>query len=158
MKKTLVITALASVIGLTGFYQASAYKGSGGMRGCGCNEPAMGMQVSAQMDEATKAKFDVFYQDTQNLRKSIAVKRAQKRALMNSEEPDIRKVGELTGELFDLRVSMRTKAEAAGLGDIIGKKRSCGKHDSPGFHHGSKEMTKGKCVSGAGGQVTGANQ
>ena len=149
MKKTLVITALATVIGLTGLYQASAYKGYGDMKGGGCNGSAMGMQMPAQIDEATKAKLDVFLQDTQNLRKSIVVKRAQKRALMNSEEPDIKRVGELTGELFDLRVSMRTKAEAAGLGDIIGKKRGCGKCESPGAHHGRKGMMKGKNASGA---------
>ncbi len=155
MKKTLVITALATVIGLTGLYQASAYKGYGDMKGGGCNGSAMGMQMPAQIDEATKAKLDVFFQDTQNLRKSIVVKRAQKRALMNSEEPDIKRVGELTGELFDLHVSMRTKAEAAGLGDIIGQRCGYGKCDGPSSHHGRRGMMGGQGMPG--GQVPAVN-
>ncbi|HIP82627.1 MAG TPA: hypothetical protein EYH19_03475 [Desulfocapsa sulfexigens] len=156
MKKVLAITALVSIIGLTGFYQASAYRGHGGMRGHnGCNGQAMGMQVPAQMDEATKTKFDVFFKDTQDLRKSIVVKSAQKRALMNSKEPNIEKVSELAGELFDLRVSMRAKAEAAGLGDVIGQRRGCGNCDGPGFHHGRKGMVRGKGMQG--GQVPAVN-
>jgi hypothetical protein len=145
MKKALAITALVTVIGLTGLSQASAYMGQGGMRGHGgCNGSAIGMRAPTNMDEETKAKFNVFFQDTQELRKSIAVKRAQKRALMRTSEPNIEKVGELAGELFDLRSSMRTKAEAAGLGDIIGKQRGCGNCDGQGSRQGRRSMMKGK--------------
>ncbi len=148
MKKVLAITALVSIIGLTGLYQASAYMGMGpgDMRGRGgCNGQAMGMHhATSQMDEATKAKFDVFFKDTQELRKSIVVKRAEKRALMLNEEPDAKKVGEVTGELFDLRSSMHAKAEEAGLGDYIGMGRDCRQNAGPGSHHGRKGMVKGK--------------
>ena len=123
MKKTIMVTALVSIIGLTGLYQASAYMG---MRGdSGCNGSPLGMAATAQMDEATKAKFDVFFKDTLELRKEIVVKRAEKKALMHAEEPDAKKVGKIAGELFDLRNSMRTKAEAAGLGDYIGMRGGC---------------------------------
>jgi Spy/CpxP family protein refolding chaperone len=148
MKKAIAITAMASIIGLTGFYQASAYKGMGhgdmGDRG-GCNGQAMMMHYkTSQMDEATKEKFDAFFKDTQQIRKSIVVKRAEKRALMMSETPDSKKVGALAGELFDLRMSMHAKAEAAGLPDAMGMDRDCGQNDGRGSHHGRKGMMKGK--------------
>ena len=148
MKKAIAITALVSIIGLTGLYQASAYMGMGpgDMRSRGgCNGQAMGMHhATAQMDEATKAKFDVFFKDTQDLRKSIVIKHAEKRALMLNEEPDAKKVGKLAGELFDLRSSMHAKAKEAGLGDVMGMGRDCGQNDGQGYHHGRKGMMKGK--------------
>ncbi len=122
MKKAITITALVAIIGFTGVYQASAYMGHGG-----CNGSEMGMRGNAELDDATKAKLEAFFVDTQGLRKNMAMKRAEKRALMNNDEPDAKKVGELTGELFDLRSTMHAKAQAAGLGDVIGKGRGCGK-------------------------------
>ena len=158
MKKALAITALVSIIGLTGLYQASARMGMGhvDMRsGGGCNGQAMGMHhATAQMDEATKEKFDVFFKDTQELRKSIVVKRAEKRALMLNEEPDAKKVGEVAGELFDLRTSMHAKAEEAGLSDYIGKGRDCRK-DYASRHHGRSGKGMGKGMNRA--QVPAAN-
>ena len=159
MKKALAITALVSIIGLTGIYQASAYMGMGpgDMRSRGgCNGQAMGMHhATAQMDEATKVKFDAFFKDTQELRKSIVVKRAEKRALMLNDEPDAKKVGEVTGELFDLRTSMLAKAEEAGLGDYIGKGRDCRQNNASGYHHGRSGKVKGKGMNKA--QVPAAN-
>lgn len=139
MKKIIAVTALVSIIGLTGLYQASAYMGMRG-EGC-CNGPYSGMAaVTAQMDEATKAKFNAFFKDTQQLRKEIVMKSAEKRAHMRSEEPDAEKVGELAGELFDLRIAMHAKAEAAGLGEYIGMRGGCGKNGGRQFYHGRKGM------------------
>jgi len=158
MKKILAITAVASVIGLTGFYQASAYMGMGqgemGGKG-GCSGHAMRMHhATADMDEATKAKFDTFFKETQDLRKSIVVKRAEKNALMKNEKPDAKKVGELAGELFDLRMSMHAKAEAAGLHDVMGMGRDCNQKDGSEFHHGRKGMMKGKGMNKGQGPAT----
>ena len=146
MKKVIAITALVTIVGLTGFTQAFAYMGhgGGGMRGPGgCNGAGIGMNVPSQMDEATKAKFDVFFKDTQDLRKQMVVKRAEKRALMQSEEPDVKKVGQLAGELFDLRTSMHAQAEAAGLGDAIGNRNRCAQNYGPGNHHKGRAMNNG---------------
>ena len=140
MKKTIMVTALVSIIGLTGMYQASAYMGMKGDRGCSGH--SLGMPAISEMDEATKAKFDVFFKDTQELRKEIVVKRAEKKALMRAEEPDAEKVGKIAGELFDLRNSMRTKAEAAGLGDYIGMRGGCREKCGQKSHHGRKGMMK----------------
>jgi zinc resistance-associated protein len=142
MKKTIVATALVLIVGLTGLYQAAAYMSMGGEGGCRGHHT--GMAGTAQMDEATKAKYKAFLKDTQELRKKIAVKRAEKRALMRSENPDVEKVGEVTGELFDLRTSMSEKAEAAGLSDYIGMRGGWGKKSGSEFHHGQKGMMKGQ--------------
>lgn len=146
MKKAIAITVLASVIGLTGLYQASAYMGQGGMKGKGgCPGQGNGYRATAQMDDATKVKFEAFFKDTQELRKNIAVKRAEKRAMMRNEEPDAKKIGAITGELFDLRASMQAKAEAAGLKDVIGQGRGCRGGDASGaFNCGRQGKNKAK--------------
>ncbi len=145
MKKVLAITALATVIGLTGLYQASAYMGYGGMMGGqgNYNCPKTGMQANAPMDAETQAKYAKFFEETQELRKQIVVKRSEKRALMNAENPDPAAVGKAAGELFDLHNAMRTKADAAGLQGLGGM--GCGACDGngPGSHHGRRGMKGG---------------
>ncbi len=140
MKKIITIAALATVIGLTGFYSASASMGQGGMGG-----PGMGMHhMVAGMDDATKVKFKAFLQDTEDTRRSIAIKHAEKRALMASENPDAGKIGVITGELFDLRKTMHAKAEAAGLEGVIGKGQGCGNLDNKGSNRCGKGMKGGQ--------------
>lgn len=149
MKKAIAVTALVTIIGLTGMYQASANCGHAGMRGNGdVNCPGGRMSATAQMDEATKVKFEAFLKDTQALRKDIAVKRAEKRALMHSDNPDAAAVGKLAGELFDLRASMHVKAEEAGLSDVIGRGPGFRDCDGPSYHHGPKGMMKGHGMKG----------
>ncbi len=147
MKKAIAITLLASVIGLTGMYQATANCGSGGMKGAGGCPGAM-MQARAEMDEATKAKFDTFFTDNQAVRKEMQMKQAEKRALMHSENPDAEKVARLTGELFDLRTTMHAKAKEAGLEKYIGMGQRCGNSDRQSYHHGRKGMMKGQGMMG----------
>ena len=139
MKKVFAITALASVIGLTGLYSALAYPGAGGMGGHGGCGAAM-QQKMAGMDDATKAKFKTFMQETQELRRSMAVKSAEKSALMAAENPNPAEIGKITGELFDLRSSMHAKAEAAGLADVMGRGPGCAGPGGQGLHHGRKAM------------------
>ncbi len=139
MKKIISIAALASVIGLTGLYSVMAYPGAGGMGGHeGC---AGGMQQKiAGMDDATKAKFKTFIQETQDLRRSMAVKSAERSALMAAETPDSREIGKITGELFDLRAAMYAKAEAAGIAEFLGKGPGCAMYGHQGGHHNRKAM------------------
>jgi len=144
MKKALAITTMAAIIGLTGMYQASANRGYGMMGGGGEGCQGAGMYAAtARMDEATKAKFDTFFNDTQALRKQMVVKQAEKRAYMLSDNPDPAAIGKLAGELFDLRASMRAKAKAAGLDDFVGRRHGMQNCDGSGSHHGGMGMMKG---------------
>ena len=48
------------------------------------------------------------------------MKRAEKQALMQSDKPDPQAVAKVTGELFDLRITMQEKADQAGVGQYVG--------------------------------------
>lgn len=143
MRRVLAVTALVTIIGVTGFYQASAYWGQG-MMGCGTVDcPQNRGRLTAPMDTETQAKFDKFFSETQDLRKQIAVQRAVKRALMRAETPDPGAVGKATGELFDLHNTMRLKAEEAGLQGFSGMGRCGGMCDGPGYSNGRRGMRCG---------------
>ena len=53
----------------------------------------------------------------------MAMKRAEKKALMRSDNPDAQAVARVTGEMFDLRVTMQEKAEEAGVAQYVGPGR-----------------------------------
>jgi zinc resistance-associated protein len=106
MKKALLAVVLASAVGIIGAQQVLAK--SPGPHGDGAPR-------FQQIDDATKAKIDKFQAETLDLRKQIAVKNAEERALMRSETPDMDAVRKAAGELFDLRMAMHEKAKAAGL-------------------------------------------
>ncbi len=74
----------------------------------------MGSRYQA-MDAETKAKYDVFFAATSELRKEMAAKRAAKMAVMRSTNPDPEQAAQLARELFDLRSQMRIKAQEAGI-------------------------------------------
>ncbi len=119
MKKALVITALVVSMGVLGLQQASANKGMGGGPGMGgwCQKGGPGY---TQLDAASKAKVDKFYDETKDLRKQMVMKHAEEAALMNAANPDAAKAAKLAGELFDLRATIQAKAEAAGVQGLIG--------------------------------------
>lgn len=120
------ITALVLIVGLTMATAASANWGKGhrGPGGCG-NCPQMQGQMQ-QLDQATQDKINQFFKDTQPLHKEMAMKRAEKQALMQSDTPDPQAVAKVTGELFDLRLNMQEKAEQAGVGQYVGPGRMGG--------------------------------
>jgi zinc resistance-associated protein len=120
MKKTLVISALVLGMGFFGMQQASADKGMGGMFGGMGGNCMKGGPGYSQLDPSSKEKFDKFYNETKDLRKQMVMKRAEKRALMQSTNPDSAKVATLAGELFDLQTTLQSKAEAAGVQGIMG--------------------------------------
>ncbi|MFZ5798484.1 MAG: hypothetical protein ACOY3O_08650 [Thermodesulfobacteriota bacterium] len=85
-----------------------------------------------QLDEKTIAAREKFLSETVAIRKEMAVKRAEQDALMNSENPDAKRIAQLTGEIFDLREQLQAKAEASGL-DFPGMRGlGCGYCDGPG--------------------------
>lgn len=125
MKKQLI--AIVLITGLAFAGTASAHMNGKGKGGC-ANAGMMQSQMMYQnLDQETKDKIAQFFKDNQELRKEIAMKRAMKRALMQSTQPDANEVAKVTGELFDLRITMHEKASAAGVNQYLGKGRGkCG--------------------------------
>lgn len=118
MKKK--IAAIVLITGLTvGSLASTASAGFKGNRG-NWDCPQMGMQARQPLDEATQAKLSQFRQDNQALFKEMVMKRTEKRALMRGDNPDPKLAAQLAGEIFDLRATIRVKAEEAGLAQYIG--------------------------------------
>lgn len=128
MKKQIV--ALALVIGLSMATVAAADWGRGnrGYYGDCPQTPGQMMAWQApgqfqQLDQATQDKITQFFKDTRALQKEMAMKRAEKKALMRSDNPDAQAVARVTGELFDLRATMQEKAQEAGVEQYVGPGR-----------------------------------
>jgi Spy/CpxP family protein refolding chaperone len=75
-------------------------------------------RIAAHADPALRDKIKKFYKDTEGLRKQIFVKRAELAAIINAAQPDPATAGKMAGELYDLQASLRTQAQAAGLGQF----------------------------------------
>ena len=123
MKKQLV--ALVLIIGLSMATVASADWGRG-KRGYGDCPQMQGQMMQGQfqqLDQETQDKVAQFFKDTRSLHKEMAMKRAEKKALMRSDNPDAQAVARLTGEMFDLRVTMQDKAQEAGVAQYVGPGR-----------------------------------
>ena len=118
MKKTIAITAIIAGVGIASMSYAAGGWGKRGANYYNC-PMAQNTQVS-QVDPAMQEKRSQFFNETVEIRKEIAMKQAEKRALLSNDNPDPAAVSKLTGELFDLRTSLRTKAEEAGLPPMIG--------------------------------------
>jgi len=120
------IAAVALIAGLTMATAASANWGRGGYgHGGDCywqqmDGPMIQEQMMRQLDPATQEKVSKFYKDSQALHKQIAMKQAEKWAIMQSENPDPQAAAKVAGELFDLRTAMHDKAEAAGVSQHLG--------------------------------------
>ena len=123
MKK--YIAAIALVAGLTMATTAAANWGRGGPgHGDDCywlqmDGPMMQEQSMQRLDTATHGKVVKFFKDTQALHKQIAMKQAEKWAIMQSEKPDPQAAAKVAGELFDLRTEIHDKAEAAGVSQFL---------------------------------------
>lgn len=144
MKKQVI--ALSLIIGLTMATVASANWGRGGGRGYGgyggygdCPQVQGQMMqgpMFQQLDQATQDKIQQFFKDTQPLHKEMTMKRAEKQALMRSENPDPQAVAKVTGEMFDLQATIREKAELAGVDQYVGPGSMGIGGRGPGFGHG----------------------
>lgn len=112
MKKYLMAAALIGAIGFTSFSMANArgnygYGPGPGYGDCGgagyCNNAAY---YDRDNKEAT-----AFFEETKDTRKQIIVKQSELDALMRQDNPDEKKVAQLTGEIYDLQSLMEDKVE-----------------------------------------------
>ena len=118
MKKRIAVVAVIVGIGVAGMSYAAGGWGKRGGNNYNCPMVQSGQFV--QVDPALQEKRDAFLTETQEIRKEIVMKQAEKRALLRGDNPDPAVVSQLTGELFDLRTSLREKATEAGLPAMIG--------------------------------------
>ena len=123
MKSKMVLMAivLASTMAITGLQQASA-------RGVGYQGDTP--RHSHKLDDASKAKLEKFLTDNKDLRKKIAMKKAEESALVRSETPNVEAVKMAAGELFDLKSTLREKAANAGLFASMHKEGKEGKTEN----------------------------
>lgn len=118
MKK---IIAAFAVVTMFAAGSAFAYKGvrnngQGLVPDCPMLNQEENTQISIpQIDAATQERMAQFYADTAGLRKQMAMKLAEERALMLGDDPDPKKAAALAGELFDLRHALQNKASEAGI-------------------------------------------
>ena len=108
MKKYLATAALVGAIGLAGITMANpvenyGYGNCGGPRYCD----------NWSYSEKDDAKASAFYEETKELRKEIVVKRSELDALMLQDNPDEKRVAQLTGDIYDLQTTMEEKAGKA---------------------------------------------
>lgn len=135
-KKIVLGIILVSAIAVAGLQNAGAGQWGGGPNkwgGSQCGE-CDGSRYSGQqqLDDKSIEARDAFLSETVELRKGIATKKAEKIAIMRGENPDAKRVAQLTGEMFDLREQLQSKAQEKGLKDAgfgRGQGRGC---DGPG--------------------------
>ncbi len=139
MKKQIIAAVMITGLILVGTASAKRGYGNGGCEQYGNNRGGMMYQ---QLDEATQDKIAQFRDDNQALRKEIVMKRAEKRALLNSTNPDSAAAAKIAGELFDLRAAMRVKAQEAGVDQYM--------------HHRGMGSGADSSYKGRGGQGSGS--
>lgn len=141
MKKNLLSAVVISSVIVLGISSAYAYRGANGTGPGDCWRSGGKAGAYVQMDEETQKKYDAFYAETKDLRRSIAAKRAEFHALMRGDNPDPAKAGQLKGELFDLQDTMRSKAKEAGVKAGFG--HGCGIRDRIAYAGQGKGPGKG---------------
>ena len=165
MKKQIVAIALVAGLSLATVASAQWGRGGGHWGGDGwggygdCPMQGQMMQgpMMQQLDPDARAKVSKFFKDNQALHKQMAMKRAEKQALMQSQQPDPQAVAKVAGELFDLQTAMHEKAEAAGVSQYLGPRggRGMGRGMGggmmgPGGAGGGQGMTGGGNSGAAG--------
>lgn len=81
----------------------------------GVKAPVHGKRHGNNIDEATLAKLNDFNKANRAIKKQLAVKQAERRALLNMDSPSPEQAKSLAGEIFDLRATLSVNAEKAGL-------------------------------------------
>lgn len=110
MKKLIIAVAVAGLLGFAGIQIASAHGGYVRDGGYGyCGEYYDG---DNRKDNATLEKFR---SETNDIRKSIVVKKSELRALLRQDNPDEKRVAQLSGEVFDLETELNEKATDKGI-------------------------------------------
>ncbi len=135
MKKKIIAAILVSGLAFTTVASANCNNGQRGYGDC----PKMQMRGVQNLDETTQAKVKQFHADNQAIMKEMVMKRAEKRALMQGENPDPKLAAQLTGEIFDLKTTIRLKADEAGVSQYVGPmNKGCNGKGGRGGHHGNR--------------------
>ena len=142
-KKIILGLSLIGALAFAGIQTAGAAPRGGGQPGWGgpqygnCGGYGYGRQPLSEESQTADKKFR---NDTVELRKEMATKRAEQHAHMISDNPDAKRVAQLTGEIFDLREQLKSKAEESGLDNVgfrgMGDGRGPGKEFGRGHGRG----------------------
>lgn len=123
-KNIILATILTTGLSLAISQAAIAKPGDGYNRGMA---PCQIQQVNPVVQKAKQK----FMEETVDVRKHLAEKRAAMRAVMRADQPDPAQASKIAGELFDLREQLRTKAQEYGLpmGMMMGQPGCFGDRD-----------------------------
>lgn len=142
-KATLTVLSLA-LVGLlaAGAWAAGPYYGGGyGGRGYCAGAPATG-----PVDREAAAKFSA---ETQELRKTLAVKRLEMQTLLAQPQADESQVRALGDQIVELQAQLAKKANQAGLaagyGRGYGKSHVQGRGQGRGYGRGGYGQSYGAC-------------
>ena len=118
MKTLLIATVMIATISFAGIQTVSAHGGN--FRGGNgyCDDYAGGnthLYDRTHMYDRNTEDYEKFRKETADIRKDIAVKRSELRALNRQDNPDEKRVAQLTGELFDLEEKLSEKAAKTGI-------------------------------------------
>ena len=111
MKKLVATAAIIGVVGFAGIQIASAHSNYSNNYDY-CGSYSTDNRTFTEKDAEAVEKFRA---ETNSIRKELVVKRSELNALLRQDNPDEKKVAKLTGDLYDLKAELETKAEAAGI-------------------------------------------
>ena len=112
MKKIVTVAAILSVIGFASYQTASAHS-SFHNNGYGYCNPYTSDEAALTKEDAEV--IEKFQTETSAISKQIVIKRSELNALLSNDNPDEKKVAKLTGDLYDLKTELYTKAENNGI-------------------------------------------
>lgn len=110
MKKRGIALLLVLAIGVA--FAAANVSARGYCGGPGGGYGARGWNINPADDPV----YQKFMEESADLRKSLAVDRAELNALMAGENPDPAKAGELAGKIAENQIKLREMANASGFG------------------------------------------
>jgi hypothetical protein len=135
MKKLILAVAVVGLLAFAGVRMVAAHGGYG--QGPGFGFCGQYYDSDNPKDDAAVKKFET---ETHDIRKSLAVKRNELRALLQQDNPDEKRVAKLTGEVFDLEADLDKKAAEAGLSGRASHGRGPGMMRGYGYRDGGRHM------------------
>ncbi|MBM9518231.1 hypothetical protein JWG39_00185 [Desulforhopalus vacuolatus] len=138
MKKTIAAAVIAVTCLTAGSVLAyNGHRNDGNTVYC----PVSRVQMQ-QFDAAMQTKVNTFLTENAGLRKQLAMKRAEYQAVMLGASPNASQAAALAGEIFDLRYTLQTKAQTAGLAGCLGgmgMKHGMGRGNDGGYYRQGME-------------------
>lgn len=111
MKKYLAVAAMIGILCFLSYSLVNARGNHGYGPGMGYGDgDGYGCCNNLPVQDQDNEKVAAFLAETKETRKQLAVKRSERRALMSQDNPDEKKVANLTGEIFDLKNLLDEKA------------------------------------------------